>query len=113
VEDSLIWFLAEPLSRLAEVEQIFVRREDPLLRIWVVLPDYQVRTEEALFDWLEHRAKAVPGLDLDLSIIYRKGRDGESLAPPGSRRVYCSPGSTGSSGAPPGPDGGPSPPDSA
>ncbi len=81
--------LAKSLCQLPGVEQIFVRMDDDMIRVWTVIADMDLRTEDRIYAAQLAFMDRFRDIPLDFSVIFRQGKDPGTLLPAGAHEVYA------------------------
>ncbi len=80
--------LAESLSQIPGIERILVRRDDDFFRVWTVIADMDLRIEDEIYAAQLAFMDQFRDIPLDFSVIFRQGKDPETLLPAGAHEIY-------------------------
>jgi len=70
------------------IEQVLVREDSDSIRIWTMIPDVDLDTEDAIYEAQAEFLRRLPDVRVDFSVIYRQGRESRELTPRGARSIY-------------------------
>jgi hypothetical protein len=87
VVDSLGARLAAELSNVPGVERVFLRRDEDFFRVWTVIADMDLATEDRIYAAQFAFMDRFPEIPFDFSVIFRQGRDAGTLKPAGAHEA--------------------------
>lgn len=70
------------------VEQVLVREEAEFTRIWTMIADVDLGTEDAIYDAQAEFLRRFPDARVDFSVLYRQGREPRDMTPRGTLTIY-------------------------
>lgn len=79
---------ASRLSAVRGVERIFIRKDNDFFRVWVVIADVDLALEDQIYAAQLAFMDQFPDIPFDFAVIFRQGKDPDSIQPSGARRVY-------------------------
>ncbi len=81
--------LAGSLSHIPGIERIFVRKDDDFVRVWTVIADMDLPAEDQIYAAQLAFMDRFRDIPLDFSVIFRQGKDLETIRPAGAHEVYA------------------------
>lgn len=81
--------IANSLSHLPGIERIFIRKDNDFFRVWTVIADMDLRTEDQIYAAELAFMDRFRDIPLDFSVIFRQGKDPGTLLPAGAHEVYA------------------------
>lgn len=81
---------AAKFSAIGGIEQVFIRRDNDFSRMWVVIADFDLALEDQIYAAQLTLMDQFPEIPFDFAVIFRQGRDPDSIRPSRARRVYPS-----------------------
>jgi len=90
VINSIGGLFAERLSAIGGIERIFVRKDHDFFRIWVVIRDLDLGLEDQIYAAQLAFMDQFPDSPFDFAVLFRQGKDPDSIQPTRARRIYPS-----------------------
>jgi len=73
------------VAQIPGIERVFIRKDDDFMRIWMVIPDINIGTEDRIYAAQMAFMGKFPGIPCDFSVIFRQDLDLPAVWPVGSQ----------------------------
>ncbi len=79
---------ATRFSAIRGIERILIRKDHDFFRVWVVIPDVDLALEDQIYAAQLLSMDQFPEIPFDFAVIFRQGKDPDSIQPSRARQVY-------------------------
>jgi hypothetical protein len=88
VTHSLRGLFVDRISTLPRVELVFWKRAAGRIRVWTILDEPHLETENRIYDVQLEMMDLLPDVRFDFSVIFRQGKDVRQFSPEGAIRTF-------------------------
>jgi hypothetical protein len=87
---SIEGLFATRFSAIRGIERVLIRKDHDFFRVWVVIPDIDLALEDQIYAAQFLLMDRFPEIPFDFAVIFRQGKDPDSIQPSRARQAYPS-----------------------